>query len=94
LLDVVGEHFSKFYKPGCALSIDEAMIKFDGRLSWKQYMPKNPTKWGMKLWCLCDSVTGYCLKFDVKTCTVWCMTRTRFADRKERKVSMMMTWDM
>ena len=65
LLDVVGECFRKFYKPGCALSIDEAMIKFDGRLSWKQYMPKKPTKWGIKLWCLCDSVTGYCLKFDV-----------------------------
>jgi len=41
LLDVVGEHFTKFYKPGCALSTDEAMIKFDGRLSWKQYMPKS-----------------------------------------------------
>ena len=65
LLDVVGEHLSKFYKPGSALSIDEVMTKFDGRLSWKQYMPKNPTKLGMKLWCLCDSVTGYCLKFDV-----------------------------
>jgi len=65
LLDVVGEHFSECYKPGCALSIDEAMIKFYGRLSWKQYMAKKPTKWGMKLWSLCDSVTGYCLKFDV-----------------------------
>jgi len=29
------------------------------------YMPKKPTKWGMKLWCLYDSVTGYCQKFDV-----------------------------
>ena len=25
------------------------------------------TKWGMKLWCLCDSVTGYCLNFDIYT---------------------------
>jgi len=65
LLDVVGEHFSEFVKPGCTLSVDEAMIKFDGRLSWKQFMPKKPTKLGMKLWCLCDSVTGYCVKFDM-----------------------------
>ena len=45
LLDVVGEHLSKFYKPGCALSIDEVMTKFDGRLSWKQYMPKKRQNW-------------------------------------------------
>ena len=30
-------------------------------------MPKKPVKWGIKLWCLCDSVTGYCLAFKVYT---------------------------
>ena len=24
----------------------------DGRLTWKQYMPKKPVKWSIKLWCL------------------------------------------
>ncbi|KAL2091670.1 hypothetical protein ACEWY4_013933 [Coilia grayii] len=43
------------------------MIKFDGRLQWKQYMPKKPVKWGIKIWCLCDSLTGYCLAFNVYT---------------------------
>ena len=28
-------------------------------------MPKKPIKWGIKLWCLCDSNTGYCVAFNV-----------------------------
>ena len=32
--------FSSF----CNMSIDEPMIKVDGWLSWKQYMPKKPVK--------------------------------------------------
>ena len=50
-------------------SVDEAMVAFNGRLSFKQYMPKKPTKWGIKLWCLCDSYTGHCVTFDVYTGT-------------------------
>ena len=30
-------------------------------------MPKKPVKWGIKLWCLCDANTGYCLAFSVYT---------------------------
>ncbi|XP_041455728.1 piggyBac transposable element-derived protein 4-like [Lytechinus variegatus] len=60
-------NFPLMFVPGQSLSVDEAMIKFNGRLSWKQYMPPKPTKWGIKLWCLCDSVTGYCLAFQVYT---------------------------
>ena len=30
-------------------------------------MPKKPVKWGIKLWCLCDANTGYCLVFSVYT---------------------------
>ena len=28
-------------------------------------MPKKPIKWGIKLWCLCDSNTGYSVAFNV-----------------------------
>lgn len=38
-------------------SVDEMMIPFKGRLSFKQYMPKKPTKWGIKVFCRC-STTG------------------------------------
>ena len=35
------------------------------RLSWKQYVAKKPVKRGLKLWCRCDSDTGYCVAFNV-----------------------------
>ena len=28
------------------------MIKIDGMLLWKQYMPKKHVRWGIKIWCL------------------------------------------
>ena len=59
--------FPQLFTPGVALSLDEAMIKYNGRLKWKQYMPMMPTKWGIKLWVLCDAITGYCLALDVYT---------------------------
>ncbi|CAI7992357.1 PiggyBac transposable element-derived protein 4, partial [Geodia barretti] len=35
------------------------MIGFKGRLTFIQYMPKKPTKWGLKAYVLADSTTGY-----------------------------------
>ncbi|CAK9809214.1 PiggyBac transposable element-derived protein 4, partial [Anthophora quadrimaculata] len=42
------------------------MIKFKGRSSIKQYLPKKPIKRGYKLWLLADK-SGYCYRFDVYT---------------------------
>ena len=61
------ENFRRCYAPGRDLAVDEAMIEFDGRLAWKQYMPKKPVKWGIKLWCLCEATSVYCLAFTVYT---------------------------
>ena len=47
------------FQLGKELSIDESMISFKGRLIFKQYAPKKPTKWGMKAFVLADSQTGY-----------------------------------
>ena len=47
--------------------MDEAMIKFQGRSSFKQYMPAKPIKRGIKVWVLGDSSNGYFSKFDVYT---------------------------
>ena len=41
------------------VSVDEMMIGFKGRLGFIQYMPKKPTKWGMKAYVLSDAHTGY-----------------------------------
>ena len=67
LITLCQQNFRACFAPSKNLSVDEAMIQFDGRLAWKQYMPKKPVKWGIKLWCLCDAATGYCLAFTVYT---------------------------
>ena len=58
-LDPLLKNFKKAYNPGREVSLDESMIGFKGRLSFLQYMPKKPTKWGMKAFVLADSKTGY-----------------------------------
>lgn len=46
----------------------ELMVKFEGRLFAKQFIPFKPScKWDLKFWSLCDSRTGYLLKFEVYT---------------------------
>lgn len=59
LLDPLIANFRAAYTPNRELSIDEAMVGFKGRLSFIQYLPKKPTKWGMKAFVLADSCTGY-----------------------------------
>ena len=59
LLDKILHSFKSAYIPGQNISVDESMIAFKGRLSWVQYMPKKPTKWGIKLWVCADSETRY-----------------------------------
>ena len=41
------------------------MIAFHGRLSFRQYLHAKRTKYGIKVWKVCDSHNGYCLHFDV-----------------------------
>ena len=42
------------------------MIAFKGRLSFRQYMPSKPTKYGIKVWMAADSrLNGYVSNFSV-----------------------------
>ena len=66
-LDPLLRHFEKMYQPARELSIDESMIGFKGRLSFIQYLPKKPTKWGMKAFVLAESKSGYTLKWRLYT---------------------------
>lgn len=59
LLDMVISAFKSVYLPQQDISIDESIIGFKGRLSFIQYIPKKPTKWGIKAWVLAESATGY-----------------------------------
>ena len=59
MLEKLLQNFKCNYNLGRELSIDERMIGFKGRISFIQYMPKKPTKWGLKAYVLADSTTGY-----------------------------------
>ena len=68
LLNLTTPCLSKYYIPKKELSIDETMRKFKGRIYFKQYMPIKPsTKWGIKIWSLCESKTGYLLNYEIYT---------------------------
>lgn len=68
IMDMTKDSYSDIFECGRDLSVDESMLKFKGRLSFKQYLPSKPSsKWGIKLWSLCDSRTGYLLKYNVYT---------------------------
>ena len=41
------------------------MVKYKGRVFFRQYMPKKPIKWGIKVWMLAEPKTGYVSNFAV-----------------------------
>ncbi|KAK6976570.1 piggyBac transposable element-derived protein 4 [Biomphalaria glabrata] len=48
----------KLYQPHQNVSIDERMVRNKGKYAFRQYIRDKPTKWGMKLWILADSLSG------------------------------------
>lgn len=54
------ENFRKVYSPPKQLAIDEALLGFKGRLSYKQYIPLKRSRFGIKLYELTSS-SGYVL---------------------------------
>ena len=67
LIDHFSHKFKSVYLPHKEVAIDEAMIKFTGRSSLKQYMPMKPIKRGIKVWVLGDSSNGYLSNFQIYT---------------------------
>ena len=59
VLDYIVEKFKEMYQPGQNICIDEGMMQWRGRLSFRVYNPQKP-KYGIKSYILCDSATGYC----------------------------------
>lgn len=67
IVDHFRNSFKSSFKPGKELCIDESLLLFKGRLFFKQYIPAKRHRFGVKLFVLCDSKTGYILDFVVYT---------------------------
>ncbi len=66
VLDILGNTFFSSYSPGQEMCVDEAMIKYKGRVKkGKVKMPRKPIKDGFKVWCCCCSCCGYLSTFQV-----------------------------
>lgn len=62
----ISELFSQFisnsqenYSVSSCVTVDEMLVPFRGRCSFRVYMPKKPHKYGIKVQCLCDAATSY-----------------------------------
>ena len=54
LFEIIRTNFSKFYNPSEHLAVDEVIVKFKGRVLFKQYIPKKRKRFGIKMFELCD----------------------------------------
>ena len=58
LMDVLLTRFKSVYVPQRVISVDEELVLFKGRLQFKQYNPSKRSRFGIKIFALCD-VKGY-----------------------------------
>ena len=65
LIQLCRRTFLQHYTPAKEMSVDEAMIRYKGRVFFRQYMPKKPIKWGIKVWTLADAKNGFISNFQV-----------------------------
>ena len=53
--------FTTVYSPSQNLSLDETLIKFKGRVQFRQFLPLKRSRFGLKGFVVTDSATGYVL---------------------------------
>jgi hypothetical protein len=67
VLNHLQQNFREVYYPQENVAIDESLIKFRGRLCYIQYNPKKRARFGIKIYKICESLSGYCLGFSIYT---------------------------
>ncbi|XP_028660386.2 piggyBac transposable element-derived protein 4-like [Erpetoichthys calabaricus] len=55
---------AELYIPEQNIAVDETTISFKGRTSFLMYNSQKPTKWGLRVYSLADSKTGYLSQFE------------------------------
>lgn len=59
IISHLNNKFQEAYTPSENISIDESLLLWKGRLSFRQYIPLKAAKFGVKTYELCESSTGY-----------------------------------
>ena len=52
------DNYAKFYNPMENLAVDEVIVKYRGRVIFRQYIPKKRKRFDIKIYKLCDEA-GY-----------------------------------
>ncbi|XP_038568008.1 piggyBac transposable element-derived protein 3-like [Micropterus salmoides] len=55
------------FNPGSDVCVDDQLVPFKGRCVFRQYMPRKPAKYGIKIWVACDVLTSYAWKMQIYT---------------------------
>ncbi|XP_015187591.1 PREDICTED: piggyBac transposable element-derived protein 4-like [Polistes dominula] len=58
-LDYINSSLLNYFTPGKEICVNESIVKSKGRVSFTTYNSKKPTKWGINIYILTDSGTGY-----------------------------------
>ena len=67
LLDLIIPKLRAVYKPERQLAVDEILIKFKGKIRFRQFIPIKPGRLGMKAFTLAESTSCYVLGSTVYT---------------------------
>jgi hypothetical protein len=62
LYQLILNNFQKVYIPEREVCIDENLLTFKGRLSWKQYISSKRARFGIKTFVLCEASSGYTVR--------------------------------
>ena len=67
MINLFNKKFKEVYTMKEDISIDESLMKYKGRLSYKQFNPSKRARFGIKFYKLCESGSGYCYDFKIYT---------------------------
>lgn len=61
----INHNLQKAYTANTVITVDDfltSLFPYCGWTRFTQYIPSKPSKYGIKIWCVCDSSTNYSLK--------------------------------
>ena len=67
MVDELSDLYISNYKPKGNIIVDEYLSLWKGRLSFRIYIPSKRELYGVKLFMLCESETGYLTSFIIYT---------------------------